>query len=156
MSLSWNEFRTQYKRTHGTTSSSELSKAYKAYKGKSPMKRSTTKTSYVPKVKKISTVSVFNSTGWKDAAPKKGTGRQALKDKCGDAAFLRPNNYGFPIMTGQGAGPTRCQVDCRGVSAARRRACQWNYYDIADKATRIGVEKCGWPSNTVSCKKNRK
>ena len=56
-------------------------------------------------------------------------------------------------MTGQGAGPTRCQVDCRGVSAARRRACQWNYFDIADKATRIGIEKCGWPVNTCHVKK---
>ena len=54
------------------------------------MKKSTTKTSYVPKVKKISTVSVFNSTGWKDAAPKRsGNSRKMLKDKCGTGAFLR-------------------------------------------------------------------
>jgi hypothetical protein len=67
--------------------------------------------------------------GWKDDAPKRGVERSALKTKCGDTCFLKPETNGFPICaalrTGKG-----CKVDCRAVISAQVRAGIWDYKDV--------------------------
>jgi hypothetical protein len=145
--MDWNSFRKYYKNLHGATSSTELSKAYKNYKDGKSVNNKPVKTKPLP--------GVFNMAGWSQEVPKRGKERKELKEKCGDEAFLRPSNLGFPIMTGKSAGASKCQVSCKGVAAARVRACQWNYFGIAEKATKIGIEKCGWPVYTPPCRKGR-
>jgi len=77
--------------------------------------------------------------GWKDAAPKRGAERKALKQKCGNECFLKPESEGFPICAALKSGKG-CKVDCRGIIAAKVRAGIWDYKDVHDVAMRLGEE----------------
>ena len=73
--------------------------------------------------------------GWKGAAPKRGTEREALKAKCGSECFLKPDSNGFPICQKLRSGSnSSCKVDCRGIIAAKVRAGIWDYKDVQEAA----------------------
>lgn len=59
----------------------------------------------------------IQAKGWGDIGPKRGKEREALKKKCGDGCFLRPQDNAFPICP-----KDTCAVDCRGLAAAKNRA----------------------------------
>jgi hypothetical protein len=80
--------------------------------------------------------------GWSADAPKRGKERRLLKEKCGDECFLQPSSYGFPICPRCLNGQCSCQVDCRGLLAAKIRARQWKYENVADVAKKL-EEKFG-------------
>lgn len=77
--------------------------------------------------------------GWGAAMPQKGKERHELREKCGTRCFLNPPE-GYPVCaslrTGQG-----CKIDCRGVTAARIRAAQWNNRSVYRKASAL-EKKC--------------
>ena len=64
--------------------------------------------------------------GWAAAAPQRGKERQDLFKRCGAKCFLKPGDLGFPVCL-----PLReskgCNVDCRGITAAKVRAGQYHY-----------------------------
>lgn len=73
--------------------------------------------------------------GWKNDAPKRGAERTALKSKCGEECFLKPDENGFPICAAlQKGGKNNCKVDCRGIIAAKVRSGQWDYEDVHEAA----------------------
>jgi hypothetical protein len=72
--------------------------------------------------------------GWKEAAPKRGAERNALKTKCGNECFLKPDSNGFPICASLRKGKNDCKVDCRGIIAAQVRAGIWDYKDVHEAA----------------------
>jgi len=80
--------------------------------------------------------------GWSAVAPQKGTERNRLIDQCGDKCFLKPDSKGFPICPKCMEDECECEIDCRGLMAAKVRARQWDHNDIARKADRIGRKKC--------------
>ena len=65
--------------------------------------------------------STIQARGWSEIAPRKGTERHALKAKCGDACFLRPEDEGYPICPKLEATDGECQVSCQGLAAAKNR-----------------------------------
>lgn len=82
--------------------------------------------------------------GWATDAPKKGRERHLLKSKCGDKCFLIPETEAFPICprceeTGQEA--CSCQIDCRGLTAAKIRAKQHKYTELFPSIERLITEK---------------
>ncbi|MEM4385319.1 MAG: hypothetical protein QXD03_02090 [Candidatus Anstonellales archaeon] len=65
------------------------------------------------------------------------SGRNTLKEKCGDKAFLMPEKMKFPIYD-----PETCKPDCRLLLAAYTRARQWSgkkphYREIASRAKEL-------------------
>jgi len=75
----------------------------------------------------------------------KPTVRHLMKQKCGNKAFLLPDEEKFPVMD-----PDTCQYDCRLIFAAYLRANEWKkkrpeYKKIAKKAAelykKLGCEK---------------
>lgn len=76
--------------------------------------------------------------GWKDAAPKRGAERSALKNKCGSECFLKPDNNGFPICAKLDGSKNDCKVDCRGIIASKVRSGQWDYKDVHEAAMMLG------------------
>lgn len=76
--------------------------------------------------------------GWKNDAPKRGAERTALKAKCGNECFLKPDNNGFPICASLRTGKNTCKVDCRGIIAAKVRSGQWDYKDVHEAAVILG------------------
>lgn len=60
--------------------------------------------------------------GWHALAPRKGSERNELKAKCGDACFLRPEDNGFPICAALDRTEAPCAIDCRGLAAAKSRS----------------------------------
>lgn len=71
------------------------------------------------------------SKGWHDAAPKKGAERHEMRKKCGDTCFLVPDSEGFPICA---AHPKMtCEVDPRGLAAAKSRAHQFKHTELYDE-----------------------
>ena len=80
--------------------------------------------------------------GWKDAAPERGAERSALKHKCGNDCFLKPDSNGFPICAALRSGKG-CKADCRGIIAAKVRSGQWDYKDVREAAEKLGKKyKC--------------
>jgi len=80
--------------------------------------------------------------GWSKAAPRRGKERRALKKKCGDACFLNPEHNAFPICAKLSQSSSSCEIDCRGVQAAKIRAAQWGYTNIEKAANKLYREKC--------------
>jgi len=56
--------------------------------------------------------------GWHKVAPKTQQQRRALKDRCGDKAFLQPKDLKYPIMAKSGP----CVINCQGLLAAKNRS----------------------------------
>ena len=85
--------------------------------------------------------------GWSEDAPKKGYQRHQLKAQCGDRCFLLPETEGFPICPrcpGDPGDPCQCEIDCRGLAAAKIRAHQYQYTDLYEAIERLEQEKhCG-------------
>jgi len=80
--------------------------------------------------------------GWSLDAPQRGLDRHLLRDKCGDRCFLIPETEGFPICPRCVEGQCQCQIDCRGVAAAKIRAHQHKYTNLYDVIEQIEQEKC--------------
>lgn len=60
--------------------------------------------------------------------------------KCGSMCFLRPSTNSFPICANNS-----CMYNCSGLLAAKTRARQFKYNNIATKARRLSREKgCSW------------
>jgi len=75
--------------------------------------------------------------GWRVAAPQRGPERHELRAQCGDVCFLQPQREAFPICPKCRNGVCTCKVDCRGVLAAKIRARQYKYQDVARAAEQI-------------------
>lgn len=81
------------------------------------------------------------SRSWTDDAPRRGRERHALLDKCGRTCFLNPDNEAFPVCSRLGIGQD-CDLDCRGVYAAKLRARQWGYENVEKQAEKLRNRKC--------------
>ena len=79
--------------------------------------------------------------GWRGDAPKKGRERHQLKAQCGDKCFLVPESEGFPICPRCVDETCSCEVDCRGLTAARIRAKQYKYQELFPAIDRLIAEK---------------
>ena len=84
--------------------------------------------------------------GWQRQASHKPGDRAELYMRCGARAFLAPNSRNpghskFPIMPKHGP----CEVDCRGLRAAKARAHQYGHYSAARKAESLAKRAhCSW------------
>jgi len=82
--------------------------------------------------------------GWAQDAPKKGSERHLLKSKCGDKCFLIPATEAFPICPRCESADQEscsCQIDCRGLTAAKIRAKQYKYQELFPAIDRLITEK---------------
>ena len=77
--------------------------------------------------------------GWGKVAPKKGRERTELYEKCGKRCFLKADTLSFPICP-----KNKCEIDCRGLTAAYIRARQWKYNNIGNKAKQLRRLKCNY------------
>lgn len=75
--------------------------------------------------------------GWAAAAPQRGSERHEMKKKCGNPCFLNPEKEGFPICRALRITNGNCEVDCRGLAAAKIRARQYGYSKTAKEAERL-------------------
>ena len=70
------------------------------------------------------------------------SGKKALKEKCGEKAFLMSDELKFPIVSPYSK---NCEPDCKLVHAAYVRAKEWKYNNVAQKAAELfkshGCEK---------------
>lgn len=81
--------------------------------------------------------------GWALDAPKKGRERHQLKKKCGSKCFLLSETEGFPICSKCDNNHCSCEIDCRGLTAAKIRAHQYKYTDLYDNINQLLKTKCG-------------
>lgn len=81
--------------------------------------------------------------GWRATAPRRGRDRHELSAKCGKSCFLG-SNESFPVCPRCLNNKCSCKIDCRGVVAAKIRARQYGYGNIASSASRILKSKCGY------------
>lgn len=75
--------------------------------------------------------------GWSARAPQRGAERRELHERCGDSAFLLPEQNKFPIVQACRQQPCTCNYDCGGIQAAKIRAAQWGYTDIKQTADNL-------------------
>lgn len=75
--------------------------------------------------------------GWRNAAPKKGAEREALKRSCGSGCYLLPEKLKFPVCARCLGQSCSCKPDCRGIRAAEIRAKQHRYTEVAKKAAAL-------------------
>ena len=75
-----------------------------------------------------------HTRGWAELAPQRGKQRHLLKEKCGDQCFLMPEQQAFPICPKCFNSICKCELDCRGLTAAKIRAAQYKYHDIVNAA----------------------
>jgi hypothetical protein len=177
MNNSWNEFRKEYKNTHGTTSSAELSAAYKKHMAKghksvksprsprAPAAPKSPKSVRSPRIREVIAhmpatrkykINKLRSEekhegegrgsknrGWLGEFPQKGHERHELLEKCGKSAFLQPEREGYPVKAALRNGE-HCAINCKGVTSAKVRACQFHQYDVAQKAQNLGEKHCGF------------
>ncbi len=151
--MNWNEFRTDYVKRHGTTSTQELSDNYAKYKRSSPNYekiRATMPATRKYKIQQLEKVMKNRNKGrgsptrgWDSMSPQKGTERHLLKEKCGNKAFLMPEEEKFPVMPALRVSD-KCEYSCQGINSAIVRACQYNYLDVAEKAQKLGEKHCGF------------
>lgn len=80
--------------------------------------------------------------GWRQAAPRSTVPRRNLLQKCGPDCFLLPDKLKFPICRACQANKCDCNIDCRGLLAAKIRARQHKYNQVADEADRLYKNKC--------------
>ena len=87
-----------------------------------------------------------SSRGWAKKAPRTRRQRKRVRDKCGDYCFLG-KNMSFPVCS---KNTRKCRRDRAGVCAAKYRADQHDYREIARKARRIlkGGANMGRANNT--------
>lgn len=76
--------------------------------------------------------------GWRDLAPRNISDRRILLEKCGADCFLMPEVLKFPICSKS----MDCRKNCSGILAAKVRANQWGYQEVAQKADRLYRENC--------------
>ncbi len=69
--------------------------------------------------------------GWSSDVPKRGSERHLLKKECGDKCFLMPEDEGFPICPKCFNNVCKCEIDCRGLTAAKIRAKQHKYNQVS-------------------------
>ena len=67
-------------------------------------------------------------------ALRKTTNRKALLERCGEKAFLKPDELKFPIVS---MFSSSCEPNCKMLYAAYTRANQWGYSDIAARAAAL-------------------
>jgi len=89
--------------------------------------------------------------GWGAASSQRGRERHELLAKCGAKAFFDAKEEKFPVMPALRY-DNKCEYACEGIQAAKNRACQYKYYDIAAKAQALGKRQCGFPPNQKICK----
>jgi len=75
--------------------------------------------------------------GWSVSAPQRGKERNELRKKCGNSCFLIPEKQKFPICKSLRTSGGKCEVDCRGLAAAKIRARQYGYTKVAKDAGRL-------------------
>lgn len=75
--------------------------------------------------------------GWSISAPQRGTERNELKRTCGNSCFLIPEKQKFPICKSLRTSGGKCEVDCRGLAAAKIRARQYGYTKVSKEAERL-------------------
>ena len=63
--------------------------------------------------------------------------RNIMLDRYGKDAFLIPEQKKFPIIN-----PNTGKVSCKMLKAAKMRAMQHNYLDVARKANSLMTEHC--------------
>ena len=80
--------------------------------------------------------------GWSAEAPQKGLQRHQLKEKCGNKCFLIPDSEGFPICPKCYEGKCTCEIDCRGLTAAKMRAHQFKYENLYEAIEQLQKAKC--------------
>jgi len=93
------------------------------------------------------------SRGWRELSPKPGPERKELKETCGNACFLRPEDNGYPICRKLQQGEASCQVEKKGVKAALSRARQqgeekveFKAEVILNKMEKMGIERVRLPA----------
>lgn len=89
-----------------------------------PFEQAKAKPATITSTKKLERmgVSTISNAGWGELEPKRGAERTELKEKCGDACFLRPEDNAFPICPKLSKTDGKCQVSCAGLGAAKTRA----------------------------------
>ena len=86
------------------------------------------------------------TTGWEEDFPRKGPERRLLYQQCGSQCFLLPDEEDpgrseFPICRKcADEEHCDCQPDCRGIISAYKRARQWKYPEVAEKALEVEKE----------------
>jgi len=80
--------------------------------------------------------------GWALDSPKRGSERHLLKEKCGDRCFLIPDQEGFPICPKCVNNECKCEIDCRGLIAAKARAKQLKYTNLEQPIEQLYQSKC--------------
>ena len=123
-----------YKKVFGTLPKGpSLEKVLK----KIPKTRESKVKSLKSEMKKLKEGRGERTRGWRATAPQKGKERHELKRKCGDKCFLLPGEEKFPVCPSLRYTNGKCQVDCRGVTAALVRARQYGYPEVAKKAVKL-------------------
>ncbi len=168
--MNWNEYQQYHKQKFGVSTKKELSQDYNAYKmGKklaSPIKLNLNKVKQnLPESRKYKHANLEKvsknknegrgspTRGWAAAVSSPGRERHDLKAKCGNAAFLIPEEEKYPVMNALRNTGGKCEYVCEGISAAKNRSCQYNRPDIAEKANKLGAQHCGWsPKRSSPCK----
>ena len=90
--------------------------------------------------------------GWKKSAPKPGRQRSAMRRRCGTKCFLKPATNGFPVCAHK-----TCMHSCKGLLAAKTRARQYKYPDVARKAQSLAKKKgCRWAKGSRRKSRRRK
>lgn len=170
--MNWNEYKTYHREKYGSSSRHDLSRDYNAYKTKEHGHRSPTRhnehvnyehvLATMPQSRHYKTRQLQHvaknryegrgspTRGWAAMSPQRGRERHELKAKCGNRAFLEPENEGFPVMSASRVGEG-CHYNCKGIQSAYNRANQYKHFDIARKAENLGRTHCGWsPSRSRS------
>jgi len=75
--------------------------------------------------------------GWAAEAPSRGRQRSELKEKCGSKCFLKSDTMAFPICPKCYNAICDCQIDCRGLTAAKARARQFGYTDVTEAIAKL-------------------
>lgn len=75
--------------------------------------------------------------GWREASPKRGVERSAMKKKCGSKCFLSPKNNGYPICA-----VNTCKPDCRGIISAKVRSAQFKDKSVLALAKKMEKRFC--------------
>jgi hypothetical protein len=161
--MNWNEYRTDYVKKHGTTSIKELSDNYAKYKSKTSPRKSPKKIqspnyekirATIPATRKYKIQQLekvmknkneprgSKTRSWSAQSPQRRE-RHELKAKCGDKAFLDPEQEKYPVMAALRVND-KCEYNCYGIQSSINRSCQYNRLDIAEKAQKLGEKHCGF------------
>lgn len=89
--------------------------------------------------------------GWAKAAPRKGPQRRSVYARCGRSAFLlpdtkKPGYSKYPVIATRGPG---CQLDCRGLRAAKAEATKMINLPGMTRAERKQVRKVAARAETL-------